>query len=216
MTNLDPRVTAASLLRDLGHAFAAHDLDDEQMTEFSARLRELVTQLDAAPARVRETRRSPHGTTDFPASVPIYGEGQRRAIFTDGVVAGGANPMGLGAYLSRDGDQAVMEVTLGKAFEGATDRAHGGILAALMDETMGMAVTLNGQLGLTATLSMAYRAPTPIEQPLVSRAWIENRDGRKIHVRGTISAGETTVVDATGLFIAVDFDRIMSPSESVG
>ena len=61
-----------------------------------------------------------------------------RNAFPDCVVSGMANPMGIGARLWREGEEAVCQVTLGPAFEGAPGRAHGGVVAALIDETMGL------------------------------------------------------------------------------
>ena len=60
--------------------------------------------------------------------------------------------MGLNASLWREGDVAVMEVTLGRAFEGAPGRAHGGIVAALLDETMGLVHVINESARLHRTV----------------------------------------------------------------
>jgi hypothetical protein len=46
--------------------------------------------------------------------------------------------------------------------------------------------------------------------PLVTRAWLDSREGRKINIKATVTAGETTVVEATALFIAVDPTRFSS------
>jgi len=59
-------------------------------------------------------------------AIPEVGKDERHQLFSDSIVTGAANPMGLGGYLWREGDVAVQEVTLGKAFEGAPGRAHGG------------------------------------------------------------------------------------------
>ena len=202
MSDLEPRARAASLLRDLGHEFVSRDLDAEELTALGDRIDALLADLRRAPARVRSFRAGSHD--EFMSVVPHYGRDAPRALFSDSVVSGAGNPMGLGAYLWRDGDQAVMEVTLRRAFEGAPDRAHGGIVAALIDETIGLVLAIHGRLALTAKLAITYRAPTPVDTPLVARAWLEGQDGRKLDLRAQLRAGEVLVAEATALFIEVD------------
>ena len=155
------RVKVATLLRELGHDFVERDVSDEVLSDVATRIESILHEIGEAPARNHD--RSVGAMDTFREGLPQYGRDQPRHLFADSVVSGGANPMGLGAYLWRDGDQAVMEVTLGKAFEGAPQRAHGGIVAALLDETMGMVNSIHGTIGLTATLNITYVAATPAE-----------------------------------------------------
>lgn len=202
MSDIEPRARAAALLRDLGHEFVGRDLDEEELTALGDRIDALLADLRSAPARVRSFRAGSYD--EFVNVVPHYGRDAPRALFSDSVVSGAGNPMGLGAYLWRDGDQAVMEVTLRRAFEGAPDRAHGGIVAALIDETIGLVLAIHGRLALTAKLAITYRAPTPVDTPLVARAWLEGQDGRKLDLRAQLRASEALVAEATALFIEVD------------
>ena len=98
-------------------------------------MRALSKDVRTAPPRVRELSRD--RLEEFTLTIPTYEEIGERQLFSDSIVAGAANPMGLAARLWRDGDVACMQVTLGKAFEGAPGRAHGGVVAALLDEVMG-------------------------------------------------------------------------------
>jgi len=198
----NPRTLAAGLLRELGHEFVARDVDDETLKDVATRIETILAEVRTAPGRVRESSIASYD--QFHALVPEHGTGQPRQLWSDSVVSGAANPMGLGAYLWRDGDQAVMEVTLGKAFEGAPTRAHGGIVAALIDETMGLVLAINRTMAYTAQLNVAYRAPTPVLVPLIARAWLERRDGRKLSMRATVTAGDVVAVEADALFIAVE------------
>jgi acyl-coenzyme A thioesterase PaaI-like protein len=193
------------LLRDLGHEFVGRDLDADTLAAVTTRIAELLDDVRGAPRRTRAFA----GGDDYAFSsvVPEYGRDQPRALFSDSVVSGAGNPMGLGAYLWRDGDQAVMEVTLRRAFEGAPDRAHGGIVAALIDETLGLVLAIHGRLALTAKLAITYRAATPVDTPLVARAWLESQDGRKLHLKAQLRDGDTLVAEATALFIEVDWRR---------
>jgi acyl-coenzyme A thioesterase PaaI-like protein len=204
------RVRVATLLRELGHDYVARDVSDEVLDDVAQRIQQVVDLISAAPGRTRE--RTIGNFESFRQGLPQHGRDEPRHLFADSIVSGGANPMGLGAYLWRDGDQAVMEVTLGRAFEGAPERAHGGIVAALLDETMGMVNSIHGMLGLTATLNISYLAATPVGVPLVTRAWLESREGRKITIRATVSANDEVVVEANALFIAIDLEKFHARS----
>lgn len=202
MSDPEARAHVASLLRDLGHEFVGRDLDADELTEIAHRLAEVLQSVQHAPRRTRPFMRGSDDSISF--TVPEYGRDQPRALFSDSVVSGSGNPMGLGAYLWRDGDAAVMEVTLRRAFEGAPDRAHGGIVAALIDETLGLVLAIHGRLALTARLAITYRAATPVDTPLVARAWLESQDGRKLDLRAQLRDGEKLLAEATALFIEVD------------
>lgn len=201
----EARVRAATALRALGHELVGRDAPEDVLDDLAASAERLRERLRASAPRVRGF--SDGSFDDFRSRIPELGSGEGRFLWADSVVSGGANPMGLGAFLWRDGDHAVMRVTLGRAFEGAPGRAHGGVVAALLDETIGLAMTLQGLLALTATLDLRYLGATPIETPIESRAWVESRDGRKLNMAATLSADGQTVVEATGLFIAVDPTR---------
>lgn len=207
MTNEERRMTAATLMRELGHDFVAHDLDDEQLDEIRAHLEEL--QRIVAHGQLR-TRVVPSGALQsFKMAVPSENSLEQHQLFSDSIVSGGSNPMGLGGYLWREGDVSVMQVTLGKAFEGAPGRAHGGIVAALLDETMGLVMAINDVLAYTVQLDISYLAPTPVNEPIIARAWLKERDGRKLLIAATVQAGETELASATGLFIAVDPQKFL-------
>lgn len=138
--------------------------------------------------------------------LPIPDEAAASAslAFAHSLVAGGSNPMGLGATLWREGDIAAMRVTLGRAFEGAPGRSHGGVIASLADETMGLAASISGAFGLTANLSITYRAAAPLNEPITARAWIASREGRKVHLTASVTSGELLIAEATALFITIE------------
>ena len=208
MTNDELRTQVAGLMRDLGHAFVAKDIDDDTLIEMRDALTQQIERLAGRPSRVRT--RPEGGFSAFKMAVPEHGEGERRQLFADSIVSGGANPMGLGAWLWRDGDQAVMEANLGKAFEGAPQRAHGGIVAALIDETMGLVLAIHEALAFTVQLDITYLAPTPINETIYARAWLERKEGRKMFMRAEVTSGTTTIAEASSLFIEVDPTKFLA------
>jgi acyl-coenzyme A thioesterase PaaI-like protein len=202
MDNAERRVRVATLLRELGHQFVGREVSDDELDAIVVEVQGLLDRVARAPVRQRSMPSA--SAEDFKMTVPSDGRVERHQLFADSVVSGGANPMGLGAYLWREGDVAVMEVTLGNAFEGAPGRSHGGVVASLIDETMGLVMGMQGTLAFTAQLDITYRAPTPINEPITARAWLEGRSGRKLTIKATVSSEQGTVAEATALFIEVD------------
>jgi acyl-coenzyme A thioesterase PaaI-like protein len=96
-----------------------------------------------------------------------------------------------------------------KEYEGGPGVAHGGWTAALMDELLGTCVNGKSPVAVTGTLTVVYVRPLPLEQPLVCRAWIQDRDGRKILARGEarLASSDALLAQAEGTFITVPTDH---------
>jgi acyl-coenzyme A thioesterase PaaI-like protein len=196
---LSARLEAAALLRQLGHAIVAHEVGDEVFARIITEVEGLLGEVQGTAARVR----TPHDMVHNVFVVPPP-DGRGRTNFPDDIVTGKANPMGMAADISRDGDEAVLSIVLGPAFEGAPDRAHGGVVAALVDEVMGFVLSINATPAYTGRLSVTYRAPTPLGEELEIRARLRSREGRKLRIEAEARCGDTLVAEGEGLFIAVD------------
>ncbi|HUV11741.1 MAG TPA: PaaI family thioesterase [Acidimicrobiia bacterium] len=97
--------------------------------------------------------------------------------------------------------------TLGAAYEGPPGCVHGGVIAGIFDEMLGIANITAGAGAMTGTLTIVYRSPTPLYTELRFEAETKSRDGRKIHTRGTLHVGDRLCAEADGIFILVDRDR---------
>ncbi|KAJ5284218.1 hypothetical protein N7505_002198 [Penicillium chrysogenum] len=69
---------------------------------------------------------------------------------------------------------------------GYIDTAHGGVLAALFDETLGLCaesyrvfVSEEGEHLLTASLEVTYRSPVRTPGAVVIKTWVRRKEGRK-------------------------------------
>jgi acyl-coenzyme A thioesterase PaaI-like protein len=140
---------------------------------------------------------------------PTWEEGdpERFAFFDHSPFIGLANPLSPPMTLDYDGDRVVGRVTFGAAYEGPPGCVHGGYVAAVFDELLGAAQSLSGAQGMTAHLGVDYRRPTPLATPLVLEAWLDRREGRKIWIRGTLTADGELKAEAEGLFIAFDPEK---------
>jgi acyl-coenzyme A thioesterase PaaI-like protein len=137
--------------------------------------------------------------------------GAPHAHFDHSPVMGMANPMAPPTRIESGGeDRVVMHVRFGSAYEGPPGSVHGGILAATFDEVLGMTQSLSGQPGMTGTLTVKYRRPTPLHRDLRFEGTLDRVDGRKIFTTGRCFHGDTLTAEAQGLFVRVDFDKIIA------
>lgn len=112
----------------------------------------------------------------------------------------------LGIRNERVGDDGVMryDVVSPAAFAGAAEAMHGGWTASVLDEVLGHVPFLVAPVSLTATLTVNYPKPVPVEQSFVALSWVERQERSKWWVSGELVSVATgdVVADATGLYIA--------------
>jgi len=106
--------------------------------------------------------------------------------------------------------------TLGAAYEGPPGCVHGGIIAGLFDEILGIANIAAGVGAMTGTLTIVYRSPTPLHAELRLEAHTERIDGRKVHTVGSLHAGDRLCAEANGIFILVEHDRFVDQTRLHG
>jgi acyl-coenzyme A thioesterase PaaI-like protein len=133
--------------------------------------------------------------------------GEPFAFFDHSPMLGQANPLAPPIELRLEGDQVVGIVTFGAAYEGPPGCVHGGYVAAAFDELLGATQSLSGAPGMTASLTVDYRSPTPLHTELRFTGTLVEVDGRKIHTRGDLHAGKVLCAEAHGLFISIDIMR---------
>ncbi|MEL7209887.1 MAG: hotdog domain-containing protein, partial [Actinomycetota bacterium] len=107
-------------------------------------------------------------------------------------------------------DEVTALATLGAAFEGPPGRAHGGVVSAVVDETMTALLTVLGTVAFASLLQVEYVGPTPLHVPLEFRARLTERTERNLTLTCTGQAGDTTFVRATGNFIEVDLRHLLA------
>jgi acyl-coenzyme A thioesterase PaaI-like protein len=97
-------------------------------------------------------------------------------------------------------------VNLDAAYEGPPGCVHGGIIASLFDEILGVA-NITAEVGaMTGTLTIKYRSPTPLKTDLTVRAHVVGVEGRKVRTEGTIHAGDRLCAECEGIFIIVNHE----------
>ena len=139
--------------------------------------------------------------------------GDTHAFFDRSPIIGHANPLAPPIEVELTGDRVFGRVTFGTAYEGPPGCVHGGFLAAAFDEGLGMAQSTAGNPGMTGTLTVRYRSPTPLHEDLRFEGWVDRVDGRKIFAQGTCHVGDRLTAEAEGVFISVDFLRFAELAE---
>jgi acyl-coenzyme A thioesterase PaaI-like protein len=205
--DLEHRVRAGRAIRDLGHALVGHHAPAELLDRVADALEPLTTELDRGPSRSRDASSFSQERSTGPGELPRTG-------YDDRPVSGRSSPWGLDPELHRHGDEIEAIVVLRAAHEGAPDRSHGGIVAALFDDVFGFVLGVVDQPAFTGELSIRYVAPTPLHRRLSCRVRLAERSGRKLLMSGELvdidGRDEQLLVTAKATFIAVDpsaFDR---------
>jgi acyl-coenzyme A thioesterase PaaI-like protein len=119
------------------------------------------------------------------------------------------NPAGLGMRFRVDGDRIQGTMRLDRRHEGRPGIAHGGALAAALDDLLGAMLTVvDRQLSVTARLVVDFRALARLHRDLDLLGWCERIDGRKVHLRGEIRDGETVIAEGRALFVEIDDEHL--------
>lgn len=113
------------------------------------------------------------------------------------------------AWTEKGGKSLVAISYLGSDLCGHPGIIHGGFLATMLDEGIGLCCfdALPNKIGMTANLNINYRAPVPAGSFVVMRAWTTKVKGRKAWVKAQIetlpSGTEKPIVfaEASSLYI---------------
>lgn len=123
-------------------------------------------------------------------------------------VCGELNQRGFRAPIYASAGQAWTEVTLGPDFVGWADKAHGGILATLLDELMGWALFEHDCWGVTAELTVRYLRPVDVPQRVRVEGEVVEATRRLFRTRGRILDGAGGVLaTAEGRYVAAPEER---------
>lgn len=93
--------------------------------------------------------------------------------------------------------------------QGAPGIVHGGAIASVLDETMGAVSFLNKMPAVTASLTVNYHRPLPVEKTVYIITQVEKTEGRKIYIIGKmVDENQRLFADSKGIFVKVPNERI--------
>ncbi|ODQ56295.1 Thioesterase/thiol ester dehydrase-isomerase [Saitoella complicata NRRL Y-17804] len=158
----------------------------------------LVARLQSDPAWKMEEGFSEHG-------MEMAAEGR---MLTEGALGGVGRLSGRWMWVNDGTHEVVAVAHLGPQLCGFPSITHGGLLATLLDETLGrVAISAfpAGKSVVTASLDIKYKAPTMVDQVVVIKGNVKAREGegeRRVRVEGRVEAleGGAVFVGCEGVF----------------
>jgi acyl-coenzyme A thioesterase PaaI-like protein len=128
-------------------------------------------------------------------------------------VCGQENESGLKTVFRQDGERIVTTFTGDERHQGYPGVVHGGILASILDETLGRTALFERAWVMTGRLEVRYRTPAPIGEELQITAWATRVRSRSVEARGEVRRrGGELLAEATGMFLKVP-ERVMKQAE---
>lgn len=160
----------------------------------------------------------PAPRTELPPPAPLPpagGDGPLRPHTRSCFGCGPQNPAGVGLKFVRTGDVVRAEFRLEPKHEGAPGLAHGGVVAAVLDDLSGAVPVVMRERCVTAKLEVDYVAPVVIGRELTAESWLESHEGRKIRIAARVLEGDQLLATSRGLFITVPLEHFL-PREDAG
>ena len=159
----------------------------EDVGDAAEQIRRLVDRLEEQGTMIDPAAYETWGVPEHIASNPVIGS--RSPI---------APPL---EPIMFDDGRVRAEVTLGIEYQGLPACVHGGIVALIFDEMLGLANAAAATVGMTVSLQVTYVSPTPLDTPLVFEARRIRAEGRKIWSEGTLHAGDRLCASVEGMFV---------------
>lgn len=133
------------------------------------------------------------------------------------LVCGLQNEHGLFTRFYETESREVVALATGKdEHQGYPGRMHGGIITALLDETIGRGIMIDepNAWGVTAEINVRFKKPVPLEQEIKIIGRIDKDGGRIFEGSGEIVDNDGTVLaSAKGKYVKMHIDSIVDDGE---
>ena len=182
---------AAEALRALTEALVTSDASTDLINALAQRLEREAHQLQAEPRL--------YGLTAFLKDGKHGGHGEVNHELN--ALGGWSNPLSPALNMGLKGREAFGTVRCGYAYEGPPGYIHGGFIAAIFDQFLGMAQLAGDNPGMTGSLTVRYHRPTPLNRDLDLRATLQDSAGRKTLVTGDMLLDGEVTATCEALFI---------------
>lgn len=128
-------------------------------------------------------------------------------------VCGVQNPFGLRLAFEDEGEAGVgCTFSIPENFQGFPGMAHGGVVAAVLDELCGrtLMVANSAHFTFTGKLEVRYRCPVPVGVELRGRGWLVRQRGRSTQACAELQLpGGTIAAEAEALLLDVPAEQQM-------
>jgi acyl-coenzyme A thioesterase PaaI-like protein len=192
--SLDARRRLAESIRRLISASVLTTADDGALRRAEAAVS------SATDALARGARSSRYDGTGGLAP----GSPDNEVLWETHAAFGRSNPLAPPVTVEERPGQLDGSVTFAGAWEGGPGTVYGGFVASVFDGMLGRAALSAGHLGVTRSLTIRFRRPTPLGATLRIQSGAGAVTGRDMAVSGRLSAGGVVVAEAEAVFASVD------------
>jgi uncharacterized protein (TIGR00369 family) len=127
------------------------------------------------------------------------------------------NPIGLKMAFYEDDEGHVMaKFTTHDEHQGYPGIVHGGIVTALLDETLGRVAIASGRWMVTGRLSIRFRQPIPVGETLTVVGEVIAWKKRVLEARGELRLANGKIgAEATGTFLEIPPEQVEGMEEAL-
>ncbi len=119
------------------------------------------------------------------------------------------NPIGLKLSFKRDDKTAKTEFTPTELYQGWPGVAHGGIIAAMLDETASWAILFDGMNPVTSKMEIWFRQPAVINEPLIITGSITKKTSKWVETKAAITTRDGTLIaESTSKYLVIKQDEV--------
>ncbi|NNN20454.1 MAG: PaaI family thioesterase [Acidimicrobiales bacterium] len=199
---IDSRIDASTSLRRIIRAVVAQDIPASVWEKASVELKLLADLLDRETGDGAALRIRMGGIENM----------EDGPIFLTSPVSGPANPISPPIkWWPEEGTNTIRgSGVFDDQHEGPPTCAHGGMIALAFDELLGAANIRAGHTGMTGTLKVIYKKPTPLHAQIEFYGECLGKEGRKIKTVGRIEYQGQVTAEAEGIFISVEPEQFLS------
>ncbi|MCK9283413.1 MAG: PaaI family thioesterase [Rhodocyclaceae bacterium] len=197
----------AEQLRRLNHAALTADIGAGELHALTETLRLAADRLEQQPRIYGRKAHAEHYARQYKEMVDV--------LYEFSPALGRSNAMALPMHVWYADGRLHGHLTADWSHEGPFDSVHGGVIALLFDQLLGIAQRVEGKRGYTGTLSIRYNKLTPLHRPLHLVATVKRVEGRKKFVAGEIWVDDVCTAQCEALFITgTHVEDPLSPLQS--
>ena len=112
-------------------------------------------------------------------------------------------------YFKRDADGVLVgKIWFGPGTQGPPAHAHGGSMASVLDDAMGISCWVAGHMVVAAEIRIRFRNMLPIGTVALLEAEVAEVDGKRVRTRAELRSAEGTVfASGEGLFVHLGAEK---------
>ncbi|MFE6859526.1 PaaI family thioesterase [Nocardia sp. NPDC057668] len=129
---------------------------------------------------------------------------------------GPSNPSSPRMVFERRGNTVRAAFSFDERHQGAPGVAHGGMVAAALDEASGSILLPLRQPAVTVKLDVDFRAPARLGREFVVTSWLTASQRRKLFIESELTDGDDVVATGRAIFVKVEQEHFVNLGANPG